>query len=209
MFGFPDADGWLLSPEGEAGETGGAGADGADTGTGGDRMVPVSELSKVRKQYQEARDKLAQIQADQEAARQAAAEEQGKFQELWKAEQAKREALEGRVSAYEDAEAKRIEALKDRNAQRIAALPEGVTVPDADPQTRAALLDALEAMAKTQAATAQAGATGRAGANTGPGADELTGPEKAWVETDPQGRKFRNAGAATIKKAFKKLGPKD
>lgn len=205
-----DVGGWLLAPEGEPGETGGAAPEAEPTG--GDRLVPVAEFSKLRKQYKEARDELAKIREDQEAAKQAAAAEQGRFKELWEAEQAQRETLAERVAQFEAREAQRIEALENRNAQRIAALPEGVTVPDAPPETQAALLDTLESVLKIGATATPAPAGGRTGNTAGPGAEELTGEERAWLGTAEGERYIKPDGSpvatSIVRRAFEKYKAK-
>lgn len=106
---------------------------------------------------------LDRIKAAQQDAERRAAEEQGRFKDLYEAEKSKVSTYESQLSEYQEREQSRLAALADRNTQRIEALPEQfkALVPEGlGPEAVAGWLDRVpvEAPPPPMAAGAKVGA---------------------------------------------------
>lgn len=123
---------------------------------------PGKRIAELEAELEARGARLAELSQAQEAHQRKAAEEQGKFKELFEQSDAARKTIEEqfraaqeKVKALEGREAARLEALQARNEERLKALPEALQalVPEGlTPDQAEAQLAKLEALGGQQKA---------------------------------------------------------
>ena len=158
--------------------------------------VPVAALRAEREKRQALEKQLAEFTAQQEAARQKAAEEAGQFRELYESAKPRLERLE----ALEAAEAARAAALTERNAERLTLLPNHLRdlVPEGlEGDALAAHLDRVEKLAPQ----VTGGPTGSRMPGAAGLAEALTAEERAFAV---ERRLPADLAPAVVKKLYTK-----
>jgi len=109
-------------------------------------------LTTERSARKELEARLAEMQEATETRKREAAEEQGRFKELYEGAQAKLTETSGRLEAIEQREAERVAVIKAKNAEAVKALPDAyqALIPAGlDPDSTAAQIAKIQALVNT------------------------------------------------------------
>ena len=126
----------------------------------------LKALTTERNQRKALAQQLAELQAAEQARQRKAAEEQGKFEDLYKTTQTEAEALREKVTAYEAREAARLDRVTKRNTEAVEALPDAyrALIPEGlDPEATATQIEKIKALVAADAPRHPTGAQANGG----------------------------------------------